>query len=133
MDIYSEKTFSFLNDHQTECTVCAKSLQSCSTLCDPVDCRLFCPWDSPGKNIEIGCHFLLHLPHPGIELHFFVSCTGRQVLYHEYHLGSPQNRVQISNVSGCRCAFDRAKSSLQNIRKAWKVLRIKTSIFFVIS
>ena len=21
--------------------------------------RLFCPWDSPGKNIGVGCHFLL--------------------------------------------------------------------------
>ena len=22
--------------------------------------RLFCPWDSPGKNTGVGCHFLLH-------------------------------------------------------------------------
>ena len=21
--------------------------------------RLLCPWDSPGKNIGVGCHFLL--------------------------------------------------------------------------
>ena len=21
--------------------------------------RLICPWDSPGKNTEVGCHFLL--------------------------------------------------------------------------
>ena len=21
--------------------------------------RLLCPWDSPGKNTEVGCHFLL--------------------------------------------------------------------------
>ena len=36
--------------------------QSCLTLGDPVDCsptRLLCPWDSPGKNIGVGCHFLL--------------------------------------------------------------------------
>ena len=27
------------------------------------------PWDSPGKNIGVGCHFLLqgNLPYPGIE------------------------------------------------------------------
>ena len=31
----------------------AKLLQSCLTLCDP------CPWDSPGKNTRVGCHFLL--------------------------------------------------------------------------
>ena len=31
------------------------------TLCDPVDCSLpgSCPWNSPGKNTEAGCHFLL--------------------------------------------------------------------------
>ena len=40
----------------------AKSLQSCPTLCDPIDCkptRLPRPWDSPGKNTGVGCHFLL--------------------------------------------------------------------------
>ena len=39
----------------------AKSLQSCPTLCDPVEgsppgSR---PWDSPGKNTGVGYHFLL--------------------------------------------------------------------------
>ena len=31
--------------------------------------RLFCPWDSPGKNTRVGCHFLLQgiLPDPGIK------------------------------------------------------------------
>ena len=40
----------------------AKLLQSCATLCDPIDgspLRLRCPWDSPGKNTGVGCHFLL--------------------------------------------------------------------------
>ena len=37
----------------------AKSLQSCPTLCDPIDSRLPRPWDSPGKNTGGGCHFLL--------------------------------------------------------------------------
>ena len=36
----------------------AKSLQSCPTLCDPRD-GLHHPWDSPGKNTGVGCHFLL--------------------------------------------------------------------------
>ena len=35
----------------------AKSLQSCPTLRDPT--RLPHPWDSPGKNTGVGCHFLL--------------------------------------------------------------------------
>ena len=40
----------------------AKSLQSCPTLCNPIDgspTRLPCTWDSPGKNTGVGCHFLL--------------------------------------------------------------------------
>ena len=40
----------------------AKSLQSCLTLCDPMDhspSRLLCPWDSPGKHTGMGCHALL--------------------------------------------------------------------------
>ena len=56
--------------------------QSCLTLCNPVDCmqpaRLHCPWNSPGKNTEVGCHSLLQgifliqgsnsgPPHPGTE------------------------------------------------------------------
>ena len=40
----------------------AKSLQSCPTLCDPhkqQPTRLPRPWDSPGKDTGVGCHFLL--------------------------------------------------------------------------
>ena len=39
----------------------AKSLQSCLTV-QPhrrQPTRLACPWDSPGKNTGVGCHFLL--------------------------------------------------------------------------
>ena len=28
-------------------------------LCDPIDTRLPRPWDFPGKNAGVGCHFLL--------------------------------------------------------------------------
>ena len=40
----------------------AKSLQLCPTLCDPIDGSppgSPGPWDSPGKNTGMGCHFLL--------------------------------------------------------------------------
>ena len=37
----------------------AKSIQSCPTLCDPIDGSPPRPWDSPGKNTGVGCHFLL--------------------------------------------------------------------------
>ena len=39
-----------------------KSLGSCMTLCDPMDCsptRLLCPRDSPGKDNGMSCHALL--------------------------------------------------------------------------
>ena len=39
----------------------AKSLQLCQILSDPhrwQPTRLHCPWDSPGKNTGVGCHFL---------------------------------------------------------------------------
>ena len=40
----------------------AKSFQSCPTLRDPIDGSppgSPCPWDFPGKNTGVGCHFLL--------------------------------------------------------------------------
>ena len=39
----------------------AALLQSCPTLCDPIDSSPpgSHPWDSPGKNTGVGCHFLL--------------------------------------------------------------------------
>ena len=38
----------------------AKSLQSCPAPCDPIDSSPR-PWDSPGKNTGVGCHFLLYV------------------------------------------------------------------------
>ena len=48
------------NWHST--CVCTKSLQSCPTLCDPMDDRppgSSVHGDSPGKNTGVGCHALL--------------------------------------------------------------------------
>ena len=52
------------SDHKNAAAAAAaKSLQSCLTLCNPIDVwqptRLPRPWDSPGKNTGVGCHFLL--------------------------------------------------------------------------
>ena len=51
--------------------------------------RLLCPWDSPGKNTGVGCHFLLQgiLLTQGLNR---VSCIGRQILYPESQ-GKPYN------------------------------------------
>ena len=63
--------------------------QACPTLCNPVEpARLFCSWNSPGKNTGVGSHSLLQgiiltqelilgLPH----------C--RQILYHLSHQEGP--------------------------------------------
>ena len=66
----------------TRC-VCAKSLQSCLTLVDPMSCSPpgSSAWDSPGKNTGVGCHALLQgifltqgwNPHLSCLLHLQVS------------------------------------------------------------
>ena len=47
---------------ETAAAAAAKSLQSCPTLCNLIDGSppgSLVPWDSPGKNTGVGCHFLL--------------------------------------------------------------------------
>ena len=54
--------------------------------------RFLCPWESPGKNAGEGSHSLLQgiFPTQGSSLGLlYISCIGRQVLYHQHHLGSP--------------------------------------------
>ena len=66
--------------------------QSCLTLCDLMDCgppaRLFCPWESPGKNTGVGGHALFRgiFPTQGLNPGL-LHC--RQILYHLSHQGSP--------------------------------------------
>ena len=66
--------------------LCAKSLQLCLTLCDPMDCSLpgLLPWDSLGKNTGAGCHFLLQGIFLAQELnpHLLHPLNFRQILYH---------------------------------------------------
>ena len=57
---------------------------------------LLCLWDFPGKNIGVGCHFLLQgiFPTQGSNvglLHF------KLILYHLSHQGSPKHTVKIIN------------------------------------
>ena len=58
-----------------------KSLQSCLTLCDPIDSRqstrLPRPWDSPGKNTGVDCHFLLQCMKVKSESEVAQSCLTR--------------------------------------------------------
>ena len=54
----------------------AKSLQSCPTLrpCRRQPTRLPDPWDSPGKNTGVGCHFLLQCVEVKSESEVAQSC-----------------------------------------------------------
>ena len=46
--------------------------------------RLLCPWDFPGKNTGVGCHFLLQGNFPNLPLLHW-----RWILFHLSHQGSP--------------------------------------------
>ena len=54
--------------------------------------RLLCPWNSPGKNTRVGCHFLLQgiFPAQGSKPRVLCTCISRWILYHCTNLGSPQ-------------------------------------------
>ena len=72
--------------------------QFCPTLATPwtVAPRLLCPWDFPGKNTGVGCHFLL----PGI---FLTQGSNLCLLYWQVdslllsHLGSPTLHILFPN------------------------------------
>ena len=60
--IFLNDFFSIRNHQSPAAAAAAKSLQSCPTLCDAMDGSppgFPRPWDSPGKNTGMGCHFLL--------------------------------------------------------------------------
>ena len=75
------------NPDSMQTCLCAKSLQSCPTLCDPMDCS------SPGSSVHrslqarilewVAVPVLGDLPDPRIEpASLTFTCIGRQILYH---------------------------------------------------
>ena len=60
----------------TAAAAAAKSLQSCPTLCNPQMAahQASCPWNSPGKNTGVGCHFLLQCMRVKSESEVAQSC-----------------------------------------------------------
>ena len=60
---------------------------------------LLCPWNFPGKNTGLGCHFLLQGIFPTTLDQTHVSCIGRWILYHLSHLGSPYDTRRTSETS----------------------------------
>ena len=80
--------------------------QLCPTLCDTMNLalRLLCPWNSPGKNTGVGCHFLLQgiFPtqgwNPGL-LH------RRQIPYCLSHQKSHWVNVELARSLQCEVIF----------------------------
>ena len=77
--------------------VCVQAplLQSSSTIATlwTVATRFLRPWDFPGKNAGVGCHFLLQriFPIQGSSPRLLCLLHCRKVLYPLSHQGSPQN------------------------------------------
>ena len=73
----------------------AQLLQSSSTTATlwTVATRFLRPWDFPGKNAGVGCHFLLQriFPTQGSNPRLLCLLHCRKVLYPLSHQGSPQN------------------------------------------
>ena len=71
--------------------------------------RLLCPWDSPGKNTGVGCHFLLPAIFPTQGLNpSLLYC--RRILYQLRHQGM---RIKLGKYVGClmpaqKCSADQA-------------------------
>ena len=55
--------------------------------------RLLCPWDFPGKNTGMGCHFLLQgiFPTQGSNQYLLYLLHCRWILYLLSHRGSPED------------------------------------------
>ena len=73
---------------------CVKSLQLCLTPCNPMD------WGLPGSSVHgiLQARILEWVAMPSSRASSqpkdqtrisYISCVGRQVLYHQHHLGSP--------------------------------------------
>ena len=75
--------------------------------------RLLCPWNSPGKNTRVGCHFLLQ----GIFLTQGSNPRLLHVLHWQEdslplcHLGSPGDALSGEMLSGTTCCSLRQISS----------------------
>ena len=78
--------------------------------------RLLCPWDSPGKNTGVGCHFLFQCMKVKSESEVTQSC---------HTLNDPMDRsLPVSSIHGIfqarvlewgAIAFSRARLDIQNI------------------
>ena len=77
--------------------------------------RFLCPWDSPGKNTGVGCHFLLQgiFPTQGSNQ---VSCIGRWILYN----GASWKAHKFACLCVCVCVL--VAQSCQLFATPWTIV-----------
>ena len=105
-----------------------KSLQSCLTLCDPMDLqpsRLLCPQDSLGKNTGVCCHAVLQGIFPTQELNPGLPHCG-QILYHLSHQRSLKGYGSLLNTSFTMLSM--LTNATQHIKKQENVTHMETVI-----
>ena len=96
-----------------------------------LDChpRLHCPWDFPGKNTGVGCHFLLQMifSTQGLNLGQLLA---RQILYHWVTWEAPSIELLLGKPRGGE-AFSKSKlwsvSETTGVSRLWSWER-QTSI-----
>ena len=89
--------------------------------------RLLCPWDSPGSNTGVGCHFLLQgiFPTQGWNLHLLCLLPCRWLLYLLSLWGSPQYQINsYKNVSSPSIRYFKYPHRLPGI---WKSVYLHNS------
>ena len=111
-------------------TAAAKSLQSCPTLCDPIDGSppgSPRPWDSPGKNTGVGCHFLLQCMKVKSESEVAQSCpTLRDPMVWSLPGSSVHGIFQARVLAWGAIAFTRGGGNQSHSEKPWHTNRMAT-------
>ena len=89
-----------------------------------MDCsltRFLQPWDFPGKNTGVGCHFLLQEIFPTQELNpGLLHC--RQMLYHLSHQGRSMGCFIHSNFVKKAAGKEDIITSTVQMRKLWHLI-----------
>ena len=107
----------------TNAYVQAKFLQLCPALCDPMDCTL--PGSSVPRVLQARILEWVAMPssrgssRPRDQTHVsYVSCIGRQVLYHWSHLGSLGTLMKVKVIQSCLTLCDPMDYTVHGIHHA---------------
>ena len=65
------------SDHVSCCVQLLSCIDHFATPLEPA--RLLCPWDSPGKNTRVGCHFLPRAPPASPNIYIMYVCIWKCV------------------------------------------------------